>query len=349
MFGDDLKQLRLRLGFENQEKLADALRLSQQTISYAERKGELSPKYRERMYRKLIEVFGDSPERQLIEKAFANEPFSREKPALTRTEVRQLSGADPMYEPPLTETDEDAQHWIAGLRDQVLLDRMAHIARCSGLETHFTSKPRYGLVLREGTTLPLPTHLDDILFPRSGGDFDLSSGTIVLLGSPLRHGVVGRVLRDLLKRLKVRSWFYPDIEDRKRRPCFLGYWTAENNLHIDNRPFYSQRFVDRDNTPHYVDYGLVAHGPLAPIVQGEASPFGDEARDSNRIVCVCGAHRFASGAGMRLVEDAELRRHVFDETVQFSKGRGAVAFKIVVKAGHFPSIVDVSVINQWGF
>jgi hypothetical protein len=197
----------------------------------------------------------------------------------------------------------------------------------------------YGLLLTEGESKLGEAGLGDVLFPGSGA-FGLKAGTVVLLGSPYRRA--NPLLEVLLKKISVRFDFH--IPKSEPKPSFyFGYPTTFVDLRIEGKWYRPNRYIDEHDAVYYEDYGVLLYAPLAPLVEKGESPFGKAAV---RVVLVAGAHRLATGTGMRLLEDLELRRRVFKEENDF-EGFGMLAFRVVVRNGDFSTVEELEMIKRW--
>lgn len=324
-----LRRLRLRLGFKKQGDLAAGLGVSQQALSSAERKATPPLFYRD----KLLKAF---PERKsLIEEMLKDLPISRE-------DVSQASQEEDETVPKAPDMEDEALPWVVTFRTRFLLDRVASLARSAALQPQRVPYLPYGLLLSAGEggdEMSSGARVDNVLFPHVGA-LSLKAGTVVLLGSPYRHAFVPRLMEVLLRKIKARVEFRVS---KSRRFFFFGYPTTFVDLHVEGKVYHPSRWVDEDDAIYYEDYGMILHSPLAPLVEKEENPFG---KDAVRILLIAGAHRLATGTGVRFVEEPNLQSFMLGEGDDF-EGMGALAYRVVVRSGDFSTVEELSLIRRW--
>jgi transcriptional regulator with XRE-family HTH domain len=322
-----------------QGELGERLGLSQQAISFAEQKLELSADLRQR----LLEMYPE--DRELIQGALEGSASGLSREDLRASRLRQQL---PVQEPPPAE--DEARAWSVNYRSDRLRDRMAHLAALAGFQPQVLKDIPYGLFIAPGSgASQTPNRLGDILFPHHGA-FGVRSRTVVLFGSPYKHPFTSDLLECFSRRFlercaeKFRLRFLLDTDLRiRRRYSYFGYPTLCNDLYIDGKAYRSGRYVTEDDAVCYEDYGAILHGPIIPLVDRAENPFP---KDAAMVVLVAGNHRLATGAGAGLVENAELRSRILGEEYQF-QGWGALAYRIVVKSGEFSTVEDFSVVRKW--
>ncbi len=354
MNGKALRQLRVELGCKTQKDLEkkferNNIGRSQQAISAAENKDKPSEKFLMNYKKDLLAVFRDIDDKNLIEEFFRSPVLDEKEPGITRERIRQAVFQTPAFDPVVAENiDLEALPWTVDFRTPVLIDRLSALARAAGLVPMRLSALDYGLVLLEGTKPKLC--YDDVLFPHPK-TFDIKAETIILLASPFKHPVVGEALKPLQYELKktagVEIAFVPEEKAEKRPFFFFGYPTRFNDLKLNGKTYRSRRYLNDEGQLCYEDFGAVIHCPISKLVKSEKSPFGKHAINARRIYIAAGAHRLATGAAVRLLEDRCLRSLLFgDKDCQF-RGTGLLAFRIVIRCGPFLEVDAFEKIGPW--
>ncbi len=327
MNSNSLRRIRKRLGLK-QGELAEKLGVTQQALSSAERSTSLPRDYRE----KLLEVFPEK--RDLI-----LETFESSIPRLTGGFLEQAARQPQEPVPELSPIEDKALPWAVTFRSRPLLDRLAYLARCAGLQSKPLEKLPYGLLFTEGESQPGEAKLGDILFP-SSGTFSLKTGTVILLGSPYRHPAALPLLEVLLGEIKVQLEFH---RSKSNHFFYFGYPTTFVDIEIEGELYRPSRYVDEQDNVYYEDYGVILHAPTKRFVEEGEFPFGKEAIHA---VLVAGSHRLATGTGARLLEDPNLQTLMLEEGDDF-EGVGMLAYRVVVRSGKFSAVEELSRIKRW--
>lgn len=188
-----------------------------------------------------------------------------------------------------------------------MLDRLA----CHSLAVGLVPIRMADGLLLTGQKAPTSTlRLDDLLYPcpRRVG---LESGMVVLLGSPESHRAAAAVLKVFMAYLQANQWevkiaIFPD------KPDYFGYSVCLKSLRVRTKTYYPRRYVVGDTLAiSYEDFGIIFSTGLRPeILQGK-HPFGAGA---SQLILICGLHRLATGAGVKLLDDLDFRELVLKGT-----------------------------------
>lgn len=111
----------------------------------------------------------------------------------------------------------------------------------------------------------------------------------------------------------------------------FGYPVSLKQLRVKKTVYHPSRYVDENGMAMcYEDYGVIFSAGTELLIEGP-NPFGDQAK---QIILICGLHRLATGAGVKLLEDLDFREAVLKK-VNFDfpsgNGIGALAYKVVLR------------------
>jgi hypothetical protein len=117
-------------------------------------------------------------------------------------------------------------------------------------------------------------------------------------------------------------------------------------LTVGGRNHHPSRYAD-NAAIFYEDFGAILNSPLDQVTEKGERPFGTRA---DRVILVAGLHRLATGVGVRLLEDEDLRRSVFasqaapagldQHDFESDDGMGALVYRVVVRHDGRCSTVD---------
>lgn len=336
-----LKAIRQALGL-TQVSLSKILGIKQQTLSRKERLSVVPPEY----INKLLKKF---PKReQEIREAINESKIKPPETIISDELLAALQNTTPYIDPSIDGIEPEALPWALDFRVNELLKRMKSIAKNSGL-TYETINYKESensnhlpqSILFQSSNNKNTNDANWALYPHSlnlklNPSPFIKKGTMLILGSPLRSPAVSLLLKQTSKQIKIPIEF--NGSDRKRL-FYFGYKTFLNNLKVKNETFHPFRQLTDDNEVLYEDYGVIINTNLT---DAERKLFHERAES---FLYVAGAHRLATGIGMRIIENPgliDLKSHSPNNT-------NLIVFKVGVKSGEFPIITEIKKIKEYSF
>ncbi len=316
---------------KTESHVAKKVGVKQPTISNWKKLPDLSEMARaEERKKKFLKAF---PKYEAVIRAM----FEGRQFDLALSDLTQLPVPSP---PEDREVERAARAFVTPFRTENLLDRLAHLARTEGLRAERLDYVPYGLkALKDPAVVPSPH--GDLFFPRNtGAGSGLHAGAAVILGSPNRHPLAQLILDILAPKLGVKVQFWRSPAQHR---SYLGYWAVVNDLVIGDRRLVSQRSVDHDDRVRYLDHGVLLHAPAEEVVMPGQHALGEGVTN---LYLVAGAHRLATGAGVRLFEDPAFRERCLARSHDL-RGFGLVAYRVEAACGTWPEVVQLSHLHTW--
>lgn len=332
----------------NQTEFGELLGVSQQVVSEAERRELLPESLEEAIRTRLVPKFPDKREDilELLDSRwrlsegdlYPEVPTEEEK---TDWETLQV---DPI--------EYYARPWALTYRTTSLLDRLEYLAYSAGLRVHRLTKA-YGLELtalgrlsKNSDRRRNTSGLEEFQHP-GATKFCIPSGTVVLLGAPRRHPVARKVFEILREYLDV------DIQEFENIPFYFGYATILKAQRVKNDVYHPSRYIDQiKGKPRqyglcYEDYGFILTSPISYIAAAGHNPFNARCE---RLMLVSGLHRLATGIGIRLLEDRDLRKLAFrgrEHNFESDEEVGVTAYRVLLQFDGRPQLKAVELLDAW--
>lgn len=221
----------------------------------------------------------------------------------------------------------EGDSWCFALqfRNAIMLDRIACHARQAGLEPLRVAD---GLVLTGPTRTQQRPSLTELLYP-SPQKLGLKPGMAILLGDPQNHRAANEILNRFLAS-PVSKGCNIRISVFHEKPAYIGYPTCLKVLSVKKKTYEPRRWADPTGPAVcYEDFGVIYSALIGPLLHG-AAPFPG---NPSHLILISGLHRLATGVGVALLEDLDLRQRLLKGYPVFSgDGFRALAYRVVVRA-----------------
>lgn len=342
-----LKQIRQDVFGMNQTQFGALLDVSQQVLSEAEHKELLPEAIEEAIRTQLLPKYPDK--REDVLKLLASRWDLTEADLYPELEEEKTDWETLQVDP----IERQARPWTLSYRTTALLDRLESLALSAGLRVRRLTEAG-GLEL---TAVGRPSqtqdrkrnasHLEELLYP-GPAKFCLPPGTVVFLGAPDRHPFVRDTLFPLLKR-----YLDVDIQEFKNVPFYFGHATVLKILRVKNDVYHPSRHMAPLETKQrqyglcYEDFGLILSSPIRLLAAAGHNPFD---KRCVRLLHVAGLHRLATGIGVRLLEDRDLRKLAFggrEHNVESEDEMGVTAYRVLLQFDGRPQLKAIHMLDAW--